>query len=158
MIYCTHCGKEVDEARLGENNNICPHCGGELILDRELEYDETRDLNKALHNRLNKARENFDNAMVFVVLGATFLILGVLFLMLSKRMNYDTWEKEITSACPEFWVAMVGLVFGGAGLIYGIVRVIIEKISQGKILKRLRTIQNNNYVHLANLAAAKRIE
>ena len=151
MIYCTHCGKPVNEASLKEDGK-CPYCGGELILDRELEYDETRELNKALHNRLNKARENFDNAMVFVVLGATFLALGILFLMLSKRMNYDTWEKEITYLCPEFWVSMVALVSGSCGLIYGIVRIILEKVSQNKILKKLRTIQNGNYVHLANLA------
>ena len=55
MIYCIHCGHQVDE-----NLETCPVCGQPLV-KRELEYEEIRELNRALHNREQKSREKVDN-------------------------------------------------------------------------------------------------
>ncbi len=146
-MYCTQCGKKVVAPKEGQ---VCEKCGAPLIIKEELDNDETRSLNKALHNRLNKSREEVDNAMVFVVLGATLLIVGVLFFFLSFKLpNASARYKVLTVTCFEFWVSMVGLVAGAAGLISGLIRVIIQKAKvQKEINQVLRAVQFGHYHHL----------
>ena len=78
-MYCIHCGKEVKNPKEG---HLCENCSEELIT-KDLDHEQTRLLNKALHNRLNKSREEVDNAMVFVTLGLTLFLVGFLFFFLS---------------------------------------------------------------------------
>lgn len=145
MIYCIHCGRQVDE-----NLDTCPHCG-EQIVKRELEHEELRTLNRALHARENKSRENVDNQLVFIVLGTTLLIIGALFFFLSFKMDQETFTKKLTFTTPEFWVSMVGLGVGGFLLIWGLVHLIIEKVVVQKEIERtLKLTQNNSYVHFQN--------
>lgn len=143
-MYCIKCGKNVQNT-----NGVCPACGAPLV-DHELDYEETRSLNKALHNRLNSSREEVDNAMVFVVLGATLFIVGFLFFFLSFKLpNAAANQKVITVNCFEFWVSMAGLGVGGVGLIIGLVRVLRQKlIVQKEIMKTLHAVQAEKYQHV----------
>lgn len=144
MIYCTHCGKLVDEKL-----DKCPNCGQELI-KRELEYEEVRELNRALHTRENKSREKVDNALVNIVLGSTLLIIGALFFFLSFKMDQETFTKQLSFTTPEFYVSMTGLLVGGFLLVWGLVHLIIEKaVVQKEIARTLKLTQNNSYVHCA---------
>ena len=143
MIYCTHCGHEVDD-----NLDSCPHCNQPLI-KRELEHEELRELNRALHTRENQSREKVDNQLVFIVLGTTLLIIGALFFFLSFKMDQDTFTKKLTLTTPEFWVSIVGLGVGGFMLIWGLIHLIIEKaVVQKEIARTLKLTQNNSYVHV----------
>ena len=143
MIYCIHCGHQVDE-----NLDTCPVCGQPLV-KRELEYEEIRELNRALHNREQKSREKVDNELVYIVLGTTLLIIGALFFFLSFKVNQDTFEKELTFTTPEFWVSMTGLSVGGFMLIWGLVNLTIQKVKvQREINRTLKLTQNESYVHL----------
>ena len=143
MIYCIHCGHQVDE-----NLETCPVCGQPLV-KRELEYEEIRELNRALHNREQKSREKVDNELVYIVLGTTLLIIGALFFFLSFKVNQDTFEKELTFTTPEFWVSMTGLSVGGFMLIWGLVNLTIQKVKvQREINRTLKLTQNESYVHL----------
>lgn len=144
LIYCIHCGQQVDK-----NLDTCPVCG-EPLVKRELEYEEVRTLNRALHNREQKSREKVDNELVFIVLGTTLLIIGALFFFLSFKVNQDTFEKELTFTCAEFWVSMVGLSVGGFMLIWGLINLIIQKVViQREVNRTLKLTQNNSYVHLS---------
>lgn len=143
-MYCIYCGKKVKD----ESADTCPFCGKEMI-KAELDHDQTRQFSKTLHNNLNKSRENFDNAMVFVVLGAILFAIGFLFFFLAFKLpNAASHDKILTVTCPEFWVSMVGLVGGAAGLIYGTIRVTLELLAQKKIMRVLRLVQNEKYSHL----------
>ena len=143
MIYCIHCGNQVDE-----NLDTCPICGQPLI-KRELEHEEVRTLNRALHNREQKSREKVDNELVYIVLGTTLLIIGALFFFLSFKVNQDTFEKELTFTTPEFWVSMTGLGVGGFMLIWGLVNLTIQKVKvQREINRTFKLTQNESYVHL----------
>ena len=137
-MYCIKCGKQIKKSA----DEKCPYCG-ESLANHELSYDETRSLNKALHNRLNSSREEVDNAMVFVILGATIFLVGFLFFFLSFKLpNAASHSKVITITCFEFWVSMVGLVFGFAGLTTGLVRVIRQKaVVQKEIMSTLKAVQ-----------------
>ena len=142
MIYCVHCGKQVDE-----NLDACPNCQTPLI-KRELEAEEVRELNRALHTRENQSREKVDNELVFIVLGTTLLIIGALFFFLSFKMDQETFRKVLTFKTPEFWVSMVGLGVGGFMLVWGLVNLIIQKVVVQKEVRRtLKLTQNNSYVH-----------
>ena len=142
MIYCTHCGKLVDE-----NLDTCPNCGRPLI-KRELEYEELRELNRALHTRENQSREKVDNQLVYIVLGTTLLVIGFLFFFLSFKMDQETFTKQLSFKTPEFYVSMTGLGVGGFLLIWGLIHLIIEKaVVQKEIARTLKLTQNNSYVH-----------
>lgn len=143
MIYCTHCGKQVKD----DNVQACPFCGKDLV-KRELDHDELRELNRALHTRHNQSRERVDNALVFIVLGTTLLIIGALFFFLSFKMDQETFTKKLTFTTPEFWVSMTGLSVGGFMLVWGLVHFILEKvIVQKEIERTLKLTQNGSYVH-----------
>ncbi|MGM9873361.1 MAG: hypothetical protein ACI31G_00355 [Bacilli bacterium] len=149
-----HVGSEliehIERERLGEDYH-CPYCGHEVIL-HELDHDETREFNKALHNRFNVSREKVDNALVKVVLGSTLLIIGLLFFVLSFKLpNAAIPDKVLTITCFEFWVSMFGLVVGGVLLIMGVVSLIYEKtIVQKEINETLNDVQYGMYEHLDN--------
>lgn len=107
---------------------------------------DTRAYSQALHNRYNHSREQVDNAMVHIVLGTTLLIVGLLFLFLSNKMDAETFQKHITIKCAEFWVSMVGLAVGGGLLIAGIARLLFQKISvQIPVMRGIKGIQNDTY-------------
>ena len=142
MIYCTHCGKLVD-GKL----ETCPNCGQPLI-KRELEYEELRELNRALHTRENQSREKVDNQLVYIVLGSTLLAIGALFFFLSFKMDQETFTKQLSFKTPEFYVSMTGLGVGGFLLIWGLIHLIIEKVVvQKEIGRTLKLTQNNSYIH-----------
>lgn len=142
MIYCTHCGKLVDE-----NLDECPNCH-EPLIKRELEEEEVKELNRALHTRENKSREKVDNSLVHIVLGSTLLIIGALFFFLSFKMDQETFTKKLSFTTPEFYVSLAGLSVGGFLLIWGLVHLIIEKVVvQKEIARTLKLTQNNSYVH-----------
>ena len=145
-MYCTNCGKKINNPKDG---HLCEYCSSELIT-KDLDYEQTRSLNKALHNRLNKSREEVDNAMVFVTLGLTLFLVGFLFFFLSFKLpNAAAHDKVLTITCFEFWVSMAGLVIGGAGLISGLIRVGIQKLKvQKEILRVLKAVQTEHYHHL----------
>ena len=142
-IYCIHCGQLVDA-----DLEKCPECN-EPLIKRELEHEEVRTLNRALHNREQQSREHVDNALVFIVLGTTLLIIGALFFFLSFKVNQDTFEKELTFTTPEFWVSMTGLSVGGVMLGFGLVWLLRHKLKiQREINRTLKLTQNESYVHL----------
>ena len=143
-MYCIKCGK-ASKTLEGK----CAYCGEDLVT-HDLDHEETRTLNKALHTRLNKSREKVDVAMVFIVLGSTLLIIGFLFFLLSFKLpNAAAHSKVITVTCFEFWVSMAGLGIGGVLLILGLIRLIYEKaVIQKEVMKTLNAVQSGHYHHL----------
>ena len=118
--------------------------------------EETRAFSQSLHNRYNHSREQVDNAMVHIVLGTTLLIVGLLFLFLSNKMDGETFEKHITITCAEFWVSMAGLSVGGGLLIAGIVRLLFQKIAvQIPVMRGIKGIQNDTYDSLPETEKVK---
>lgn len=141
-MYCIKCGNCIPDGK-----KTCPKCGAEVV-DRKLTSEETHELSVGLHNRLTKAREDFDNGMVFVVLGAIFLIIGIMFFSLSYKVpdDPDTIGKVFKTTCFEFYVSAAGLGVGGIMFIIGIIKVIINKgIKEKEIMGTLEQVQNGTY-------------
>lgn len=144
-MYCVNCGKKIKDKTVEK----CPYCSHEIVKG-ELSYEQTRELNKNLHSRLTKSREGFDSGMVFVVLGATLFIIGLIFFSLSYKVpdDPDVIGKVIKTSCFEFWVSMAGLSIGGTMLVFGSVRVIIEKLFIQRELKYvLNEVQQNRFIN-----------
>lgn len=145
-MYCLKCGKESKT-----QSGNCSHCGEPLVTE-ELSHNQRRELSQALHNRLNKARENFDGGMVGIVLGATLLTIGIIFFVLSFKVpdDPDIVGKVLRTSCFEFWVSMAGFVIGGVLFVIGAIRVILNKfIREREILNALDAVQDGTYDHLA---------
>jgi hypothetical protein len=86
--------------------------------------------------------------MVFVVLGATFLIIGLIFFSLSYKVpdDPDTIGKVLKFTCFEFWVSAAGLGVGGIMFIIGLIRVILEKfVIQREITHTLNEVQQKRF-------------
>ena len=140
MIYCIHCGQLVDE-----KEHKCPYCGQNLV-KRDLEYEEIRSLNRALHDREHESRERVDNALVKIVLGSTLFIIGWLFFLLSFKMDPDDFQKKLSFKASEFYVSMVALIAGAILLIIGIYSVIKEKaVVQKEVNHTLKLTQGNEF-------------
>ena len=111
--------------------------------------DERRAYTQSLHNRFNHSREQVDNSLVHVVLGTTLLIIGLLFLFLSNKMDPETYQKHITTSCAEFWVSMVGLVVGFGLLVAGLVRLFYQLFGiQKPVMRAIKSLQNGTYDNL----------
>lgn len=143
-MYCIKCGRENEKL---EGN--CQYCG-EPLVEHDLDHEETRLLNKALHNRINVSREKVDNSLSLIVLGSTFLIIGILFFFLSFKLpNAAAHNKVVTVTCFEFWVSMAGLGAGAVLLIWGLIKLIRELlVEQKEALRVLKAVQNGRYHHM----------
>lgn len=151
-MYCIKCGRETKNS-----TEKCRYCG-EPLLNKELTHEETRALNQSLHNRLNKSRQKVDSEMVFIVLGLTFLVVGILFFMLSFKLQ-NAWDidKTLTVTCFEFWVSLAGLSVGGIMFIWGLINLLIQKLKvQKEINRTLAATQSGTYDHLTFTSKSKK--
>lgn len=144
-MYCIRCGKESKNL-----SGRCEYCGHRLV-EHELDNEELRTLNKALHTRENNSREKVDNAMTLIVLGVTLLIIGILFFSLSyKYPTAYSPTKQLSFTCFEFYVSIAGLVGGGVMFVIGLVKLIYEKlVVQREVRRALSAVQTGKYNHLS---------
>lgn len=119
--YCSHCQAGFNYAK---NGNVCPLCGKEI--PETIDQDVRTPLVQALHRKANEYGDKRDGAMSFLVLGAIFLIVGIIFITLSyKPISATNTNKAIRPDSLEFVISMLGIVLGGASFIYGSIRAII---------------------------------
>ena len=82
--YCPRCHTLIWD----EGTTACPNCkGGDFV--SEIDEKEIRDYSRDAHNHDIAGYDLFNNAMCFIVIGGTALIIGVLFVFLSliRRRN-----------------------------------------------------------------------
>jgi hypothetical protein len=129
MIYCQKCGaKNADEA------TVCAKCGETLKAD--FADGNERPLVQKLHQKENAIREKDDGAMSFIILGSIFIVIGILFFVLSFKLPYAAAvSKVLIVTCFEFWVALIALIGGSAALAYGLV-VLCLGLRALKVLKK----------------------
>lgn len=118
MIYCHNCA-----SKLKEGTTVCPECGAEVTAS--LKDEEIRPLVQKIHKKSNFFRGKIDNGLSFIVLGATILIIGLLFYYLSLTEVTDANDPNLkyevaNHGAPEFWVFVVGVSVGGVLLLAGL--------------------------------------
>ncbi|MCR5348474.1 MAG: hypothetical protein K6E59_02550 [Bacilli bacterium] len=163
-MYCTHCAKHIDEAKLeakqssfalvegeiDENAKIayvCPRCG-HLVHDG-IDEEETKSLSRAAHAQVQRARNYFASGMGMVSLGAILLAIAILFFVLAHKPTngYTLFDASGNLAMSaEFLVSVIlGLVSvillatGGVFVVHGV-------LTKKRNTDLLRDINNGTFV------------
>jgi DNA-directed RNA polymerase subunit RPC12/RpoP len=155
MMYCCHCGKEIDENKIeskclsqsmheekvDENTTIeyvCPRCGH--LIHHDVSEKEIKTLAAASHAEIQKGRNAFSNGMSLNCVGVIILILAIIFFQLSKK---PAQNFTLVTTCPEFFVSMTAFAIGGVMLIVGLVFTLIGVLNKHKYQKLLDDIQDD---------------
>ena len=132
--YCPNCHSLIwDEAA-----TQCPNCKGSDFAD-EIDDEHIREYSREAHNHDIAGYDLFNNAMCFIVIGGTSLIIGILFVFLSLVKKYN----KIVGVNPlsfQFFVAVAGLAAGTVLLVWGTINLIRA------ILKRKQAAKDIAYL------------
>ena len=156
-MYCTHCAKHIDEAKLeqkspslelapevGENTKVayvCPRCGH--LIHSDISEEETKSLSRAAHAQIQRARNYFASGMGNVSVGAIALAISILFFFLAKKPSN---QYQLVVNCAEFYVFLVLLIVSVTLLGFGtgfVVEGIRRKKSNSALLQ---DINNRTFV------------
>ena len=157
-MYCTHCGKEIDESKIeasassvelaaGKFNHdtkidyVCPRCGH--IVHHGLTEADTKELSRAAHAEIQRGHNSFASGMGNSCIGVILLAIAIIFFRLSKKA---TNNFKLATDCVEFYVFCVLLVISVALLAVGITFVVQGIYRQKKYYSLLRDIQNQTFV------------
>ena len=130
-MYCTHCAKKIDEAKVeaksssyslveevGEAtqiNYVCPRCGH--LIHSDISEAETKSLAQAAHAQIQRARNYFASGMGMVSVGAIAGIIAILFFFLAKKPSN---QYKLVVNCAEFYVfvvlAAISVILLGLGI------------------------------------------
>jgi len=155
-MYCYHCGKKIDEAKIqsdptnipnveGANKEttlsfICPRCGH--LIHSDPSNADLKSLASAAHAEMQRGRNLFASGMGNGLIGVICLLIAIIFFRLAHKpgLNY-----ELQTESAEFMVSMVLFVVCTILIVIGIVLVTKGLIRQLKYKKLLDSIQNETF-------------
>ena len=157
-MYCSHCGKKINENALekkqssyvikDENDEllpvdtdqrveyVCPRCGH--LIHPDLNDEEMKSLSRAAHSQLQRGANSFAFGMAFNLIGIIIGILAFSFYLLSfvsagGKKVLDTSKSTFLVFVVMGIMAVILLGFG----IYSTIVGISKKTSYTKLLKDL---------------------
>lgn len=102
--------------------------------------EERRKESQRLHQESQRLYDKEQNALCYLVIGATLLIIGILFIFLAyKRENNELVGIDYTSIA--FYIMIISMVTGLTGLIYGAVRFFIALNKRSKVIKQINSLK-----------------
>ena len=158
MLYCYHCGKQIDEEKIEAQSSlviaenatsardikveyVCPRCGH--IIHRGCSAQEKKDLACAAHAQVQRGNNNFASGMSKVCLGAIFAVLALIFFLLSRKA---TNAFKITVNCAEFWIFIVLSIISVILLSIGLVYVVTGRKNKVHYESLLKDLNNETFV------------
>lgn len=157
MLYCSHCGKKIDERKLEmkssslQNNQekinektevgyVCPRCG--WLIKKNLTPEDVKSLSAASHAEIQKGRNSFAWGMGFNMIALICLILAYVFFLLSHKTAN---QGNLVTTCPEFFVFMILIIGGSLLLIVGLVFTGVGIFKKKEYQELLKSIQNQTF-------------
>ena len=156
-MFCCHCGYELDAHKIeaksssfdrvqdGNMNTsiqyVCPRCG-HLIKDN-IGTEDVKSLTRACHAELQRSRNDIARGMSNLVFGSILLIIGIIFLLLSRKANN---QFRVTVSSPEFWVFLVLTIISVILLVFGCIFAIRGFLKNRKYSEVLKDINNKTFV------------
>lgn len=156
-MYCTHCAKHINEAKLEAKQSsydpnveikedsqlsyVCPRCGH--LIHADINEEETKSLSRAAHAQIQRARNSFASGMGMVSIGVIAGIIAVLFYFLARKPSN---RYQLVTTCAEFYVFIVLAVIAVILLIIGGVFVFRGLTSSKKNHQLLQDINNRTFV------------
>ncbi len=102
--------------------------------------DEQRKESQRLHKESQRQYDKQQNALCFLVIGGILLIIGIIFIFLANRRKNNVMVG-IDVKSLAFYIMLLGLVLGGAGVIYGSVKFIVAHRRQKKIIDEINQLK-----------------
>lgn len=153
-MYCSHCGYHLSEEKIdkqlvlsSERSSstkmvyVCPRCG--KIIKEDLSQEEVKDLSRAAHAEIHRARNLRNSGMCFLVISAILLVIAFMFYLMSFKANQG--GKLVTDS-TEFIVFLVILVLGLCALGYSIFNLVRGYKKNKRYSSVLKDIQNGVFV------------
>lgn len=157
MLYCSHCGKKIDEHKIEREGSsleankeeinettevsyVCPRCG--WLIKKNLTEEEVKSLSTASHAEIQKGRNDFAWGMGMNMIAIICLILGYVFFLLSHKVAS---QGNLVTTCPEFFVCVAFLAVGAVLLVVGLVFTFIGVYRMKSYQKLLKEIQNKTF-------------
>ena len=138
--YCSSCKKVVyDEQANTIVDNKCPYCGAPVVSEDKMTYEEARVASKAAHNRDIDAYNKSQNALCYIVIGGTVLIVGILFVFLSLQKKANV-VIGINFLSFQFFIAAAGILAGVTLLILGIIFLILALKARKRAKRDIATL------------------
>lgn len=158
MLYCYHCGKQIDEEKIEKQSSlviaenatsakdikveyVCPRCG--QIIHRGCSQQEKKDLACAAHAQVQRGNNAFATGMSKVCIGAILGVLAFIFFLLSRKA---TNEFKITVNCAEFWIFIVLSIISVILLSIGLVGVVTGRKNKTHYESLLKDLNNETFV------------
>ena len=157
-MFCSHCGKKINEHALEQKQSsyvikdengellpvdtdqrveyVCPQCGHLAHVD--LNEEEIKSLSRAAHSQLQRGANSFARGMAFNLIGIIIGILAFSFFLLSFR---STGGKKVLD--PSRSTFLVFVVMGTVAVIllgFGVYSTVVglnKKVVYSKLLKDL---------------------
>lgn len=159
MLYCYHCGKQIDEEKIEAQSSslvvaenatsakdvkieyVCPRCGHKI--HKGCTTQEKKDLACAAHAQVQRGNNSFASGMSKVCLGVIFAALALIFFLLSRKA---TNEFKITINCAEFWIFIVLSIISVILLSIGLVYVVTGRKNKNHYESLLKDLNNETFV------------
>ncbi len=158
MLYCSNCGKKIDEKKVEAKLNslvsqqnvindqtvvvyVCPRC--EHIIHRDLDENDVKQLSRAAHAEIQRSNNFFSSGMGNVVTGVIALAIAIIFYCLSIDLQN---QMILDTQCAEFYVFIVLTVIGGAMFIVGLVLAIFGAVKKHHYYSLLDDIKNKTFI------------
>ena len=159
MMYCYHCGFQLDESKLEKNSStrqkfnkvadssaeiqyVCPRCG--RLIHQGHREEEVKSLSRSCHAELQRGRNDFAKGMSALALFAITFVTAMIFLLLSNKTTGE--GRAISLSCAEFWV-FLGLSIVSVILVsIGISRTLLGLKRKRIYTSLLKDINNKTFV------------
>jgi hypothetical protein len=102
--------------------------------------EEQRQLSQRLHQESQRQYDRQQNALCYIVIGITLLVIGVIFIFLAnKRENNVMVGIDPTSLA--FYIMIIGLGLGTLSSVYGFVKFFISLSKRKKIITKINNLK-----------------
>lgn len=159
MLYCYHCGFQLDEDKLEKGSSsrqkfkevadsnadiqyVCPRCG--RLIHRGHSEEEVKSLSRSCHAELQRGRNDFAKGMSALVLFAIAFITALIFLLLSNKTTGD--GRAISVSCAEFWVFLGLSIVSVILVVIGVYRTLLGLKRKRIYSVLLKDINNKTFV------------
>lgn len=156
-MYCTHCAKKIDEAKIekeaislasvGEVKSdakvayVCPRCGH--LAHADISEEETKSLARAAHAQIQRARNAFSTGLSLTFVGIIGLIIAIIFYVLACKPSN---QYQLVTTCAEFWVFIVLGIISVILLVWGVTNIVVGVKNHYQNKNLLRDINNRTFV------------
>lgn len=157
-MYCTHCAKKIDEAKLESQEitlaasgeelpadakvaYVCPRCGH--LIHADVSEEETKSLAQAAHAQVQRARNDISTGQSLTYVGGIALIIAIIFYILACK---PTNQYQLVVTCAEFFVFIVLGIISVILLVVGIVKLVKGLKGRKENTELLKDINNRTFV------------